>query len=71
MISSGRGAAIIFLFAFSEPLIATCLAGVVGAFSEYIHLASITVVAVFMSVKRRVDHLVEGYFTTKRVVVEF
>jgi hypothetical protein len=69
---SALGAVIIFLFAFSEHLIATYLAGVVGALSEYLHLASIAVVVVaFMPVKRRVDHLVEGYFTTKRVVVEF
>ena len=69
---SALGAVIIFLFAFSEHLIATYLAGVVGALSEYLHLASIAiVVAAFMPIKRRVDHLVEGYFTTKKVVVEF
>ena len=69
---SALGAVIIFLFAFSEHLIATYLAGVVGALSEYLHLASIAIVVVaFMPVKRRVDHLVEGYFTTKKVVVEF
>ena len=68
---SALGAVIIFLFAFSEHLIATYLAGVVGALSEYLHLASIAVVVVaFMPVKRRVDHLVEGYFTAKRIVVE-
>jgi hypothetical protein len=69
---SALGAVIIFLFAFSEHLIATYLAGVAGALSEYLHLASIAiVVAAFMPIKRRVDHLVEGYFTTKKVVVEF
>ena len=66
------GAVIIFLFAFSEHLIATYLAGVAGALSEYLHFVSIAVVVVaFMPVKRRVDRFVEGYFTTKRVVVEF
>ena len=69
---SALGAVIIFLFAFSEHLIATYLAGVVGELSEYLHLGSIAVVvAAFMPIKRRVDHLVEGYFTAKRVVVEF
>jgi hypothetical protein len=69
---SALGAVIIFLFAFSEHLIATYLAGVVGALSEYLHFVSIAVVvAAFMPVKRRVDHLVDGYFTTKRVLVEF
>lgn len=53
-------------------MIATYLAGAVGELSEYVQLASIaTVVIAFMSIKRRVDHLVEGYFTTKRGVVEF
>ncbi len=68
---SALGAVIIFLFAFSEHLIATYLAGVAGALSEYLHLASIAVVVVaFMPVKRRVDRLVEGYFTAKGIVVE-
>lgn len=58
-------------FAFSEHLIATYLAEMAGALSEYLHLASIAmVVAAFMPVKRRVDRLVEDY-TTKGVVVEF
>ena len=69
---SALGAVIIFLFAFSEHLIATYLAGVAGALSEYLHFVSIGIVVVaFMPVKRRVDHFVEGYFTAKRVVVEF
>jgi hypothetical protein len=69
---SALGAVILFLFAFSEHLIATYLAGVVGALSEYLHFVSIGVVVVaFMPVKRRVDRLVEGYFTAKRVVIEF
>ena len=69
---SALGAVIIFLFAFSEHLIATYLAGVAGALSEYLHFVSIAVVVVaFMPVKRRVDRFVEGYFTAKRVVVEF
>lgn len=69
---SALGAVIIFLFAFSEHLVATYLAGVAGELSEYLHFVSIAVVVVaFMPVKRRVDHFVEGYFTTKRVVVEF
>ncbi len=69
---SALGAVIIFLFAFSEHLIATYLAGVAGALSEYLHFVSIAIVLVaFMPVKRRVDRFVEGYFTTKRVVVEF
>jgi len=69
---SALGAVIIFLFAFSEHLIATYLAGVAGALSEYLHFVSIAVVVVaFMPVKRRVDRFVEGYFTAKRVIVEF
>jgi hypothetical protein len=68
---SALGAVIIFLFAFSEHLIATYFAGVAGALSEYLHFVSIGVVVVaFMPVKRRVDQLVEGYFTAKGVVVE-
>jgi len=69
---SALGAVIIFLFAFSEHLIATYVAGAAGALSEYLHFVSIAVVVVaFMPVKRRVDRFVEGYFVTKRVVVEF
>jgi hypothetical protein len=69
---SALGAVILFLFAFSEHLIATYLAGVAGALSEYLHFVSIGVVVVaFMPVKRRVDRFVEGYFTTKGVAVEF
>ena len=69
---SALGAVIIFLFAFSEHLIATYLAGVAGALSEYLHFVSIGVVVVaFMPVKRRVDRFVEGYFAVKRVVIEF
>ena len=68
---SALGAVIIFLFALSEHLIATYLASVAGALSEYLHLASIAVVvAAFMPVKRRVDRFVEGYFTAKGIVVE-
>jgi hypothetical protein len=68
---SALGAVIIFLFAFSEHLIATYLAGMAGALSEYLHFVSIGVVVVaFMPVKRRVDRFVEGYFTAKGVVVE-
>jgi len=68
---SALGAVIIFLFAFSEHLIATYLAGVAGALSEYLHFVSIGIVVVaFMPVKRRVDRFVEGYFTAKGVVVE-
>jgi hypothetical protein len=69
---SALGAVIIFLFAFSEHLVATYLAGVGGALSEYLHFVSIAVVVVaFMPVKRRVDRFVEDYFATKKVVVEF
>jgi len=69
---SALGAVIIFLFALSEHLIATYLAAVAGGLSEYLHFVSIAVVvAAFMPVKRRVDRFVEGYFATKKVVVEF
>ncbi len=68
---SALGAVIIFIFAFSEHLIATYLAGVAGALSEYLHFVSIGIVVVaFMPVKRRVDRFVEGYFTAKGVIVE-
>lgn len=61
-------AVIIFLFSFSEHMIAKYLADIAGELSEYLHLISIAIiVAVFMPLKKKLDHWVEDYFGRKKV----
>lgn len=62
-------AVIIFLFSFSEHMIAKYLADyIAGELSEYIHLLSIAIVIiVFMPLKKKLDHAIEGYFVRKKV----
>jgi len=61
-------AIIIFIFDFSQHLVATFLGGVMGEESVYAHYASIAIVIiVFMPLKRRLEHVVEGVFAEKKI----
>ncbi len=71
-IYTALAAAIVFLFTVSEHLMVTYLADLVGGLSEFLPLVSVAlVVAAFLPVKRKLEHLVEGYFSARKVVVEF
>lgn len=71
-IYTSLAAVIIFLFSISEHLMATYLADIAGGLSEYLPLVSVAiVVAAFMPLKRRLERLVEGYFSARKIVVEF
>lgn len=61
-------AIIIFVFDFTQHLIATTLGGIMGEESLYAHYASIaTVIIVFMPIKQRLEHLIEGAFAEKKI----
>jgi hypothetical protein len=61
-------AVIIFIFDFSQHLIATFLGGIVGEESAYAHYASIAIVIiVFMPLKQRLEHVIEGVFAEKKI----
>ncbi len=67
-IYSVLAAVIIFLFSFSEHMIAKYLAETAGELSEYLHLLSIAIiVAVFIPLKKKLDHWIENYFERKKV----
>lgn len=71
-IYTSLAALIVFLFAVSEHLITTYLSELAGGFSEYLPLVSVAiVVAAFMPLRRRLERLVEGYFSARKIVVEF
>jgi len=71
-IYAGLGALIVFLFTVSEHLLVTYLADLVGGLSEYVPLVSVAlVVAAFLPLKRRMERLVEGYFSSRKIVVQF
>lgn len=71
-IYTSLAALIVFLFAVSEHLITTYLSELAGGLSEYLPLVSVViVVAAFMPLRRRLERLVEGYFSAKNIVVEF
>ena len=61
-------ALIIFIFSFSEHLLATYLGHILGEQSIYIHLISIAVVvAALMPVRTRLERAIEGYFARKKL----
>ncbi len=71
-IYTSLAALIVFLFAVSEHLITTYLAELAGGLSEYLPLVSVAiVVAAFMPLRRRLERLVEEYFSARKIVVEF
>ena len=71
-IYTSLAALIVLLFAVSEHLITTYLSELAGGLSEYLPLVSVViVVAAFMPLRRRLERLVEGYFSARNIVVEF
>ncbi len=61
-------ALVIFIFSFSEHLLATYFSKLVGEHSTVMHLISIAVViAVLMPVKNRLEHTVNSYFAKRQV----
>jgi hypothetical protein len=67
-IYSGLAAVIIFIFSFSEHMLATYLGHLFGEHSQTIHFLSIgLVIAVLMPVKHRLERGIEGFFTKRQV----
>lgn len=61
-------AVIVFVFDFSQHLIATSLGGFVGEESSLAHYGSIAIViVVFMPLKQRLELAIEGLFAEKRI----
>jgi hypothetical protein len=61
-------AIIIFIFDYSQHLVATFLGTVVEEYSDYAHYASIAIVIiVFMPLKQRLEHAIEGVFSKKKI----
>jgi hypothetical protein len=61
-------AIIIFIFDFSQHVIATFLGGMLGEESGYAHYASIAIIIiVFMPLKQRLEHVIEGVFAEKKI----
>jgi len=61
-------AAVIFVFDFSQHLIAEFLGGIAGEQSTYVRYASIAmVVIVFMPLKPRLERAIDGIFATKKI----
>jgi len=59
---------IIFIFDFSQHLIAAYLGGIVGEHSTYIHVTIIAaVVIVFMPLKPRLEHKIDTIFARKKI----
>jgi hypothetical protein len=67
-IYSGLAAVIIFVFSFSEHLLATYLGHLFGERSQVIHLLSIAlVIAVLMPVKHRLERGIEHFFAKRQL----
>ena len=61
-------AIIIFIFYYSQHLVATFLGTVVEEYSDYAHYASIAIVIiVFMPLKQRLERAIEGVFSKKKI----
>jgi hypothetical protein len=59
---------IIFIFDFSQHLIATFLEGIIGEHYEYANIASIAVVVVaFIPIKQRLEHTIGTMLTKKKI----
>ena len=62
------GAIVVFVFSFSEHMLATYVSQIFGEQSIYIHLISVAVViGVVMPVRKRVDHTIERFFAKRTV----
>ena len=67
-IYSALVALIIFVFSFSEHLLATYLGHILGEQSIYIHLISIAVVVgALMPVRQQLERAIEGFFARKKL----
>jgi hypothetical protein len=67
-IYSGLAAVIIFIFSFSEHMLATYLGHLFGEHSQIIHFLSIAlVIAVLMPVKHRLERGIEGFFDKRQL----
>ena len=67
-IYSALVALIIFIFSFSEHMLATYVKDLFGEQSTYIHLISVAVVVgVLMPVRTRLEHSIEGFFARKKL----
>ena len=61
-------ALIIFIFSFSEHMLATYVKDIFGEQPIYIHLVSVAiVVGVLMPVRQRLEHTIEGFFARKKL----
>ena len=61
-------AIIIFIFDYSQHLVATSLGGMLGEESGYAHYASIAIIIIiFMPLKKRLEHFIEGLFAKKKI----
>ena len=61
-------ALIIFIFDFSQHLIAAFLGDIAGEHSTYIHFASIGVIVIaFMPLKQRLEHMIGGLLAKKKI----
>jgi len=68
LIYSALAALIIFIFDFSQHLIAAFLGGIAGENSTYVNFASIAVVVIaFMPLKKRLDHMIGGILAKKKI----
>lgn len=61
-------ALIVFIFDFSQHLVATSLGEVLGEESAFAHYASIAIIIIiFMPLKQRLEHIIERLFTEKKI----
>ncbi len=61
-------ALIVFIFDYSQHLVATYLGGMLGEESVYAHYVSIAIIIiVFMPIKQRLEHIVERLFSEKKI----
>jgi len=68
VIYSGLAAIIIFIFSFSEHMLATYLGHLFGEHSQIIHFLSIAlVIVVLMPVKHRLERGIEGFFAKRQL----
>jgi hypothetical protein len=63
-------ALVVFVFSFSEHMLATYLAELLGEHAGVMHLISIgIVIAVLLPVKQRLEHALNGFFAHRKVEV--
>jgi hypothetical protein len=65
-------AVVILMFSVSEHLITTYLVHLIGSHTTLTHILSLAlVIALFMPIKQRIEHAIDGFFTQKKLEVEF